>query len=79
MSVPYSNDDLKRKDSRLRDWNNDIPTRLDHIVVPWKEKILDYEIETRLFSCCDFLLSLPWKEKILDYEIETMCFFFSLG
>ena len=36
----------------------------------WKEKTLDYEIETEL--CRLGLIRLPsWKEKTLDYEIET--------
>ena len=38
----------------------------------WKDKILDYEIET--FRCFTFLYCLScwsWKDKILDYEIET--------
>ena len=38
--------DLKRKDSRLRDWNC-IPFQLTiRVRQTWKEKILDYEIET---------------------------------
>ena len=37
---------LKREDTRLRDWNdNDILVRVG-LYLPWKEKILDYEIET---------------------------------
>ena len=37
----------------------------------WKEKNLDYEIETRRFSRLLLCLHFPWKEKNLDYEIET--------
>ena len=37
----------------------------------WKEKNLDYEIETD--AVLDKYLNLPtWKEKNLDYEIETL-------
>ena len=113
---------LKRKVSRLRDWNFGIPnitaangrlekksisitrlkhadtqpidgllitlekksisiTRLKHVPViiravpllraSWKEKYLDYEIETlqKHLECHNFIT--PWKEKYLDYEIET--------
>ena len=38
----------------------------------WKEKILDYEIETWEPTCCSNRIGCPWKEKILDYEIETI-------
>ena len=40
--------DLKREDTRLRDWNKHFrkPTML--FPVPWKEKILDYEIEIKM-------------------------------
>ena len=36
----------------------------------WKDKILDYEIETwkGVAACGDVF---AWKDKILDYEIET--------
>ena len=38
----------------------------------WKEKILDYEIETHAERlACDRVHWWTWKEKILDYEIET--------
>ena len=37
----------------------------------WKEKILDYEIETMLIGTPISKSELSWKEKILDYEIET--------
>ena len=38
----------------------------------WKEKILDYEIETEFpFPALQRWLA-TWKEKILDYEIETV-------
>ena len=37
----------------------------------WKDKILDYEIETRR-AAVQQGLSFPWKDKILDYEIETI-------
>ena len=39
----------------------------------WKDKILDYEIETSPpnASVVTMIPSLSWKDKILDYEIET--------
>ena len=39
-------------------------------IATWKDKILDYEIETRARAA---LVRAPvtWKDKILDYEIET--------
>ena len=54
-------------------------TRLKHLStveferkdVPWKEKILDYEIETTVLTPSISTGYYPWKEKILDYEIET--------
>ena len=61
---------LKREDTRLRDWNNKRERRTPVNQIPWKEKILDYEIETESgFPSAYHKLS--WKEKILDYEIET--------
>ena len=39
--------------------------------VPWKEKILDYEIEIKL-RVVVYVAILTWKEKILDYEIEIV-------
>ena len=40
--------------------------------VTWKEKHLDYEIETKgVCRVRQRLPGLPWKEKHLDYEIET--------
>ena len=40
---------LKRKDSRLRDWNLNTGVRYTNCIPKtWKEKILDYEIETSL-------------------------------
>ena len=38
----------------------------------WKDKILDYEIETCLLWCQRLGVDTPWKDKILDYEIETI-------
>ena len=39
----------------------------------WKDKILDYEIETGW--CWSITPPTPtWKDKILDYEIETGLF-----
>ena len=90
---------LKRKASRLRDWNNIAPSGSITLIAlekksisitrlkrswhrccyrhnfSWKEKHLDYEIETfrvlgRLPSAGE---SWSWKEKHLDYEIETYC------
>ena len=37
---------LKRKDPRLRDWNGNLYVGMRLDGVPWKEKTLDYEIET---------------------------------
>ena len=38
---------LKRKEPRLRDWNARVHAAgWPHAVPPWKEKNLDYEIET---------------------------------
>ena len=38
----------------------------------WKDKILDYEIETnRQVFLCFREPVFTWKDKILDYEIET--------
>ena len=39
----------------------------------WKEKNLDYEIETSLRLTISPSIPLTWKEKNLDYEIETQC------
>ena len=63
---------LKRKDSRLRDWNNDDQRRTRGIQRTWKEKILDYEIETFVRVSLSRRALFSWKEKILDYEIETL-------
>ena len=41
------------------------------IVASWKEKMLDYEIETVAQICPKLTQFLCWKEKMLDYEIET--------
>ena len=37
----------------------------------WKDKILDYEIETCVRLPESLRGGLSWKDKILDYEIET--------
>ena len=37
----------------------------------WKEKNLDYEIETGQPHICHLKILPTWKEKNLDYEIET--------
>ena len=39
-------------------------------LLAWKEKYLDYEIETR-YAGFSMVVTGPWKEKYLDYEIET--------
>ena len=44
----------------------------------WKEKILDYEIETWSVQSHFSPGRRSWKEKILDYEIETATQIFSL-
>ena len=41
------------------------------LVKSWKDKILDYEIETRISAMIGMSTSIGWKDKILDYEIET--------
>ena len=41
-------------------------------VSTWKDKILDYEIETAIRRAWWLRQHFPWKDKILDYEIETM-------
>ena len=65
---------LKRKDPRLRDWNNRREKGEKHpLYGTWKEKTLDYEIETGA-KLTRFEISQAirtWKEKTLDYEIET--------
>ena len=63
---------LKRQDSRLRDWNSQVD-KICHpeTPLPWKDKILDYEIETHIAQKSAVNLNLTWKDKILDYEIET--------
>ena len=38
---------------------------------PWKEKNLDYEIETQESAQSALQTKQAWKEKNLDYEIET--------
>ena len=38
--------------------------------VAWKDKNLDYEIETRA-NVVEITTSAAWKDKNLDYEIET--------
>ena len=40
----------------------------------WKDKTLDYEIETRKGFTVSVLLPCTWKDKTLDYEIETPIF-----
>ena len=62
---------LKRKASRLRDWNKR-PDPWD-VTAPktWKEKHLDYEIETCIRYRKNDKPQRTWKEKHLDYEIET--------
>ena len=37
----------------------------------WKEKNLDYEIETKFLEDMPAAITETWKEKNLDYEIET--------
>ena len=63
--------DLKRKEPRLRDWNETWPPPWPPCVPTWKEKNLDYEIETHPLRPRHQRLRRPWKEKNLDYEIET--------
>ena len=63
---------LKRKVSRLRDWNISQPLPPIEIIRAWKEKYLDYEIETWYESNRVQRILWSWKEKYLDYEIETM-------
>ena len=66
---------LKREDTRLRDWNINLGKACRWKLYTWKEKILDYEIETIIEPITpDNTGELTWKEKILDYEIETLEF-----
>ena len=37
----------------------------------WKDKILNYEIETNRQSNRPKIYRVAWKDKILDYEVET--------
>ena len=41
-------------------------------LLSWKEKMLDYEIETWRSIIVLPIPSNSWKEKMLDYEIETL-------
>ena len=63
---------LKRQDTRLRDWNGETQEFLNLLGKAWKDKILDYEIETGCGLRVRCRVCLPWKDKILDYEIETV-------
>ena len=63
---------LKRKASRLRDWNRRTHLSVSNSPPSWKEKHLDYEIETRQIEIKMSICLLTWKEKHLDYEIETI-------
>ena len=40
----------------------------------WKDKILDYEIETNAIWSSGRRKMETWKDKILDYEIETIIY-----
>ena len=72
MSKIYWAAYLKRKASRLRDWNQwQTDHKEDSEEQTWKEKHLDYEIETPDMIPAVRKLLKPWKEKHLDYEIET--------
>ena len=62
---------LKREDTRLRDWNFVSLEYIRRDTRSWKEKILDYEIETPWNIRQRVNILFTWKEKILDYEIET--------
>ena len=43
-------------------------------VSAWKDKTLDYEIETpKVTARCHTKSTGSWKDKTLDYEIETLC------
>ena len=63
---------LKRKVSRLRDWNKKRYEDTGRAIQAWKEKYLDYEIETTNDWDSRSKRSNAWKEKYLDYEIETI-------
>ena len=45
---------------------------MDDLNKTWKEKNLDYEIETKFPVCATAVVPSAWKEKNLDYEIETL-------
>ena len=50
----------------------DKPILLPCLRKTWKDKILDYEIETNSDDAlAEQVYQLTWKDKILDYEIET--------
>ena len=44
----------------------------------WKDKILDYEIETFHTIILSDCTTETWKDKILDYEIETGIAFYPM-
>ena len=62
---------LKRKVSRLRDWNISLSDTRSSVSFSWKEKYLDCEIETNNMHCI-WMITKTWKEKYLDCEIETL-------
>ena len=62
---------LKRQVSRLRDWNKTRSNWVKATRKAWKDKYLDYEIETRRLGHRVGERERTWKDKYLDYEIET--------
>ena len=70
--VKRSRNNLKSKETRLRDWNASNGTVSGGDFPTWNQKKLDYEIETAEFSryACSSAMS-TWNQKKLDYEIET--------
>ena len=56
--------------TRLKQWRRHKTQRCREGA--WKDKILDYEIETFRDAHSKLVYLLSWKDKILDYEIETL-------
>ena len=66
---PFLLEKIRFSITRLkRRWNSRIDTKRN----AWKDKILDYEIETIHYRFGLTRRNVTWKDKILDYEIETL-------
>ena len=80
--VAWNNGLEKKRTSitRLKHWGE---AMLGLMTGAWKEKNLDYEIETRKLYASYVVFCSTWKEKNLDYEIETcggdrLCMWYSV-